>query len=252
MEPVTVGGLSIGTGRPKMIVPLMGQDTDALLREAEAVRHSAAQLAEWRLDWFDAVFDPDALLEAAAALRAALGELPLLATFRTEEEGGNRPISPADYARLIRTLAESGLVELIDIQLFTGDDFVRSAVDLCHANGVKVVLSNHDFNGTPPRSELIARLRRMEALGADLSKLAVMPRTPEDVLTLLSVTREVSSSAARPVVTMSMGKLGTVSRLAGELVGSALTFGSAGTVSAPGQVSVDALSRTLSLLSLED
>ncbi len=99
---------------------------------------------------------------------------------------------------------------------------------------------------------MTARLRRMEALGADIAKLAVMPQTPEDVLTLLSATGEVSATAARPVVTMSMGRLGAVSRIAGEVFGSALTFGAVGQSSAPGQLEAAALAKALSLLSPEE
>ena len=90
------------------------------------------------------------LLEAAKALRETLGELPILATFRTAKEGGHRPVTDESYARMIRTLAESGLVDLMDIEAFTGDELVGELVDFCHRQGVKVVLSNHDFDKTPP------------------------------------------------------------------------------------------------------
>ena len=250
MEPVIVRGLSIGTGRPKIIVPVLGETLEQLLAEAEQVKSAPADLAEWRLDWYGDVEDAGKLLEAAKALRETLGELPILATFRTAKEGGQRPISEEGYARVIRTLAESGLVDLMDIEAFTGDELVGELIAFCHEKGVKVVLSNHDFDKTPPEAELVARLEKMEELGADLSKIAVMPRSPEDVLTLLSATRARSRAAARPVVTMSMGALGAVSRLSGEVFGSALTFGSAARASAPGQVEAGKLAQALELLAL--
>ena len=250
MEPVIVRGLSIGTGRPKIIVPVLGETLEQLLAEAEQVQSVPAALAEWRLDWYGDVEDAGKLLEAAKALRETLGELPILATFRTAKEGGQRPISEEGYARVIRTLAESGLVDLMDIEAFTGDELVGELIAFCHEKGVKVVLSNHDFDKTPPEAELVARLEKMEELGADLSKIAVMPRSPEDVLTLLSATRARSRAAARPVVTMSMGALGAVSRLSGEVFGSALTFGSAARASAPGQVEAGKLAQVLELLAL--
>ncbi|MGM9537097.1 MAG: type I 3-dehydroquinate dehydratase [Candidatus Onthomonas sp.] len=250
MEPVIVRGLSIGTGRPKIIVPVLGETLEQLLAEAEQVKSVPADLAEWRLDWYDGVENTDELLEAAKSLRETLGELPILATFRTAKEGGQRHISEEGYAHIIRTLAESGLVDLIDIEVFTGDELVGELIAFCHEKGVKVVLSNHDFDKTPPEAELVKRLQKMEELGADLSKIAVMPRSPEDVLTLLSATRARSRVSARPVVTMSMGALGAVSRLSGQVFGSALTFGSAARASAPGQVEAGKLAQTLELLSL--
>ena len=177
MESVTVGGLSIGTGRPKLIVPITAESKAELLQAAQAVRHSPAQLAEWRLDRFEPVTRKESLLDAAQALCAALGDLPVLATYRTVKEGGGGVISETQYAALIETLADSGLVDLIDIELFTGEDFVRREISYCHEKGVKVILSSHDFARTPPKEEMTARLRRMEALGADIAKLAVMPQT---------------------------------------------------------------------------
>ena len=89
----------------------------------------------------------------------------------------------------------------------------------------------------------------MQECGADLLKLAAMPTDAEDVLTLLSATWEMKEKYARqPLITMSMGGTGIVSRLSGEIFGSALTFGSAGVASASGQIGVSELRNVLDLL----
>ena len=91
--------------------------------------------------------------------------------------------------------------------------------------------------------------QRMAELGCDIAKIAVMPQTPRDVLTLLSATEQMHTSHPEiPIITMSMGQLGLVSRLCGEVFGSALTFGAAGQASAPGQAPVQALRQVLNLL----
>jgi 3-dehydroquinate dehydratase-1 len=95
----------------------------------------------------------------------------------------------------------------------------------------------------------VARLRRQQELGADVLKLAMMPRDPGDVLELLHATWEMASRyAERPMMTMSMGGTGVVSRLAGEIFGSAMSFGMIGRASAPGQVEVDRLASVLNLI----
>ena len=110
-------------------------------------------------------------------------------------------------------------------------------------------MSSHDFNRTPPGEEIIARMRKMQDLGADIPKIAVMPRSRRDVLTLLAATEEmVSGYADRPVITMSMSGLGSISRLCGEVFGSAMTFGAAGQASAPGQMAVEDLAEGLRLI----
>ncbi len=248
MEAVIVRGVRIGTGRPKIILPLTGETDQALLKEVEHIRTLPCDLVEWRLDWCDHVFAPACLMETAKKLREALGELPLLATFRTAKEGGEKDISPAEYKELLTALAESGHADLIDIEAFSGDELVRELVEICRKNGVKTVLSNHDFQKTPPKEEIVSRLKKMEALGADIPKIALMPTCPEDVLTLLSAALEASHILSKPIITMSMGRLGAISRLAGETFGSAATFGSPGKASAPGQVAAKELDLILDVL----
>ena len=135
------------------------------------------------------------------------------------------------------------------MELFTGDREVSEIVNFAHENEVKVVMSNHDFDKTPAKEEIVKRLCKMQELGADLPKIAVMPQTTSDVLTLLCATDEmVTKYADRPIITMSMAGLGVISRIAGETFGSALTFGAAKVASAPGQVSVKELNNVLKLM----
>ena len=87
-----------------------------------------------------------------------------------------------------------------------------------HALDAYVIMSNHDFQKTPAKGEIIKRLKKMQDLDADLPKIAVMPNSSADVLTLLSATEDMATKYAdRPLVTMSMGGLGSISRLSGEI-----------------------------------
>ena len=75
-----------------------------------------------------------------------------------------------------------------------------------------------------------------------------MPQSSADVLTLLEATVEARQIVNRPIVTISMGKLGLISRIAGSTFGSTFTFGSAGTASAPGQLDSVNLKNILDVL----
>jgi len=89
----------------------------------------------------------------------------------------------------------------------------------------------------------------MQDMGADIPKIAVMPQSKKDVLTLLAATEEMTSCYAdRPIITMSMAGTGVISRLCGEVFGSSMTFGAAGKASAPGQMGVEDLNTVLALL----
>ena len=110
-------------------------------------------------------------------------------------------------------------------------------------------MSNHDFVKTPSCDEIVARLKTMQERDADISKMAVMPQSKADVITLLSATNIMYEQFAdRPIITMSMAKDGIVSRICGEVFGSAMTFGAATKASAPGQVAAKDLKNMVEML----
>ncbi|WP_139378154.1 type I 3-dehydroquinate dehydratase, partial [Salmonella enterica] len=189
------------------------------------------------------------VLEAAGAIREIITDKPLLFTFRSAKEGGEQALTTEQYIALNRAAVDSGLVDMIDLELFTGDDEVKATVGYAHQHNVAVIMSNHDFHKTPAAEEIVQRLRKMQELGADIPKIAVMPQTKADVLTLLTATVEMQERYAdRPIITMSMSKTGVISRLAGEVFGSAATFGAVKKASAPGQISVADLRTVLTIL----
>ena len=249
MNTVKVRNIEIGAGAPKIIVPIVGKTKDEIIAEAKTFDSIPVDVVEWRVDWFEGVFDFAQVENVLTDLREVLGNTPILMTFRTSKEGGEKAIDDKAYAELNLNAAKSGLVDLIDVEIFTGDAVVREIIDGAHAAGVKVVASNHDFHKTPAKSDIIYRLRKMQDMGADIPKIAVMPQNKRDVLTLLAATEEmVTDYADRPVITMSMAGTGVISRLCGEVFGSSMTFGAAGKASAPGQMGVNDLNTVLGLL----
>ena len=137
---------------------------------------------------------------------------------------------------------------MVDIELFTAGEDGKDLAKLAAEKGIKTIFSSHDFLKTPPRDEILSRLEKMEQLGADICKIAVMPHSAGDVLTLLSATEERFRASCVPLITMSMGRLGAVSRVCGELIGSCLTFGTLEQASAPGQLPADKLVGMLEML----
>lgn len=250
MKTIKVRNIEIGAGSPKICVPIVGKNIDEIISSAEKINEVGADLVEWRIDWFDKVDSIDATIEVLGDLRKVLGDTPILVTFRTSKEGGERAIDADSYVKLNCEIAKSGLADLVDIEAFTGDDYVREVVKVAHDNNVFVVGSNHDFDKTPEEDEIIFRLRKMQDLGVDIPKIALMPQSKRDVITLLSATEKMYSKYAdRPIVTMSMAGTGAISRLSGEVFGSSITFGACGKVSAPGQVNVEDLRTVLNIIS---
>lgn len=249
MNTVQVKNVTIGEGLPKIIVPIVGQTKDEIIAAAKSFANVELDIVEWRVDWFEGVFDFDQVKDVAQALRDVLQDTPILFTFRTAKEGGEKAIEPEAYVELNQNIAKTGLVDLVDVEAFTGDDYVAQIIEVAHQNNVKVVASNHDFDKTPDQADIVSRLRKMQEQGADIPKIAVMPNNKKDVMTLLAATEEMATNYAdRPIITMSMAGTGLISRLCGEVFGSAATFGAVGKVSAPGQMNAEDLNTILTLI----
>ncbi|WP_307289825.1 type I 3-dehydroquinate dehydratase [Bacillus sp. SORGH_AS_0510] len=248
-KPITVKGVTIGEGVPKICVPMVGKSLEQLLEEASYIQALDCDVVEWRVDCFEGVDQIGSIKDTLKQIRAVIPEKPLLFTFRSAKEGGEKEISKASYFELNKTILETGLVDIIDIELFNEEEDIKTFIGIAHASKVFVILSNHDFHSTPPKEEIVSRLCKAQELGGDVSKIAVMPTSSADVLTLLEATNTMKEQFAdRPFITMSMAGKGVISRLSGEVFGSAMTFGSAKKASAPGQVPVKELRSVLNLL----
>lgn len=249
MNTIKVRDIEIGTGIPKIIVPIVEVTRRDIIEVAKTFDTIPADMVEWRVDWFEHAYEIDSVIEVLKELREVLDNTPILMTFRTSKEGGEKAIEAEQYAELNIKAAQSGYVDFVDVEIFTGDDITKKMIESIHAANVRVIASNHDFYKTPAKSEIISRLRKMQDMGADIPKIAVMPQNRRDVLTLLDATEEmITKYADRPIITMSMAGTGVISRLCGEVFGSSMTFGLAGKASAPGQIEVNELSAVLELL----
>ena len=249
--PVRVRNVVLGQGRPKICIPIVARDREGLIQEAEEIKSLPADLVEWRADWYEEIGQSRkaqmAVNEGLSLLREILGEkMPVIFTIRTRGEGGAISLPAQGYVLLIRTALECGQMDLVDLELFTAPEETKALIDEAHDKGTKVILSSHDFKSTPPLDEMVSRLRTMEEKGGDILKLAVTPWSPEDVLALLEATVKMKDNpSGRPLITMSMGGFGVVSRLAGEIFGSCMTFGCSQSQSAPGQIEAVPLAQVL-------
>ncbi|WP_159625078.1 type I 3-dehydroquinate dehydratase [Actinomyces sp. zg296] len=270
-RPARIGAAELGGERVVIAVATTADTIDgtsgaggtggsgSALAQALAAAAGGADLVELRLDLLSppraaspqdqAAFWHEAILLVAAAL-APTGT-PLLATVRSRREGGGAAMDPREQAEALEALidlqaehrAGRAIADALDIELSTGA--LPALTERAHQEGIAVVASNHDFTATPPDGEMLDRLERMEAGGADCAKIAVMPRSEEDVDRALQVAARARASLSIPVAVISMGERGRRSRLEGWRYGSALTFATLSAdpaaASAPGQPTIAAL-----------
>ncbi len=236
-----IKGISIGTGRPVICVPLTGTNEKEILLQAQNAVEQGARMLEWRADRFEAWQDVLAVRRVAARLAVLCHSTVFLVTLRTKNEGGSAAIAGEEYESWLRRVSRRPLADLLDVETDTCTN-PRETVRTVQQAGIYAVASHHDFAKTPPTEEMEACLRGMVSLGADIAKLAVMPRDLTDVLRLAEAACRVKD-AGTPLIALSMGALGAPTRVFGEWFGSSVTFASVGEGSAPGQMpfaSVDA------------
>jgi 3-dehydroquinate dehydratase I len=247
---IELRGRPVGAGTsPLIIVPLVGRTPAGIETELEVIVPKQPDMLEWRIDFFDGIADRAQVQDTARAIRRAAGAVPILLTRRKLAEGGQAvPISEQAVVALLAAACEAQCVDLIDYELS------NPAVDMARlravstANGVALVASYHNFECTPDLETLVDRFAEAGRSQADVAKVAVMPRDPLDVLTLLAATYRASRMIDVPLISMSMGGLGALSRVVGWMYGSAATFAVGKSSSAPGQITVEALRGMLSTM----
>lgn len=241
MNELVIKGNVIGQGRPLVCVPVMERERDDIIKEITYLSQSRADMIEWRLDVFAGYDDCNAVREVLDAVAPILEKKIFLYTFRSKKQGGQAEADAETLENLQELAMESGCVDLVDLEYFEEEHPIRKIRKL-QESGVHVVTSHHDFSETPEPEVMQMLLEKMCAGGADIVKLAVMPKKVSDVLDLLAVTaRFHEENPDTPIITMSMGKMGNVSRLCGETFGSCVTFGAHEKPSAPGQYEMNRL-----------
>lgn len=252
MSTVKIRNIVLGEGLPKIAVPNVGENEEDIIASAKKIAAAKPDLMEWRIDYYsEGIKDNSKLVTTAKKLRNTVGELPILVTFRTKNEGGVLELSEDGYLNLIQTVIENRLGDAVDIELFHDEKRVSDLVADAHRYNVIVIMSNHDFEKVPAKDVIEFRLKKMAELGADVPKLACMPHNAADVLTLLTATSEVNAELPNPLITMAMGDIGKVTRVAGQVFGSSLSFGAVGKTSAPGQLSIEDLRNVENYLKLK-
>ncbi|MEA4922830.1 MAG: type I 3-dehydroquinate dehydratase [Eubacteriaceae bacterium] len=253
MKTVEMAGVVIGEGLPKICIPLMAEKEDELEEQGKKADDLPCDLVEWRADYMgiDFLRDIDRMAAAALRLRKATSK-PVIITIRTSEEGGMAKLDRRDYYSIIRDVAEEVDADGIDIEAFDEQqgfnaEKIEFLVGIAHSRNKKVILSSHDFSGTPDRDVMAKRLIVMQELGADIPKIAVMPKEEQDVEDLIEAAHIMKEKyCRRPFIALSMGELGAKTRVCGGSFGSAVTFAGGGKAagmetSAPGQMEAEKL-----------
>lgn len=214
---------------------VLAATTNDLTQEPEV--RQVADVLEFRMD---KAMDPISQLDGYD------GELSIIATNRGQWFGGHAP----DTGRLDRLFAASEYdsVEMVDIELETarGSDWV---IPEFRENDVDIIISFHAFEDTPDTDTLDAIFEQCARYG-DIAKVATFAETTDDALRMLNAVNK-STREGRRVAGISMGHLGSHTRIVAPLYGSKLGYApleSDTSEYAPGQISIHKLAEMIETL----
>ena len=221
----------------KLVVSVMPKS----LEEAQGIdsmRYIDADIIEWRADFLP----KEAILQVAPAIFEKFAGRELLFTLRTRAEGGEIDLSSEDYVQIIKDVAQLYQPEYIDFEYFSHKDVFEEMLDFPN-----LVLSYHNFQETP--ENMMEILSELTSLTPKVVKVSVMAHTEQDVLDLMNFTRGFKTlNPEQEYVTISMGKVGKVSRITSDVTGSSWSFASLDEASAPGQISLSSMKKIREIL----
>ncbi|MDG7448275.1 type I 3-dehydroquinate dehydratase [Streptococcus pneumoniae] len=221
----------------KLIVSVMPRSLEEA-QALDATRYLDADIIEWRSDYLP----KEAILQVAPAIFEKFAGRELVFTLRTRSEGGEIDLSPEEYIHLIKEVAQFYQPDYIDFEYYSYKDVFEEMLDFPN-----LVLSYHNFQETP--ENMMEILSELTILNPKLVKVAVMAHTEQDVLDLMNYTRGFKTlNPEQEYVTISMGKVGKVSRITADVTGSSWSFASLDEVSAPGQISLASMKKIREIL----
>lgn len=246
MKEKNFGKITLSNNQARVCVPVMGKTTEEVLQQLKSVVEMEPDIIEWRGDFFE-TDNNEGYLNVLKQMKDVNENIPVIFTIRTDSEGGNKKIGWNEYCDLCLLIAEKGKefnVEFVDVEVFK-DDKANELINSLHEKGMNVIGSNHHFDKTPDKEEMVKILSTIEKSGADVCKLAVMPRDKKDVEVLIEASKETDEKIKAPIITMSMGELGAVTRVIPKITKTSVTFAAGVSASAPGQPGIKVVRKLL-------
>ena len=207
----------------KIAIPIFQKKKEDILKVAEECIIRGADILELRIDGMQ---DPNPKI-----VKEIIEEInfPTIATNRTQKEGGSFRGSEEDRIAILRECCD--VADYVDVELQTDMKLIESITE----TGVTSIISYHNFKQTPDLDILMDIVIREKSIG-DIAKIAVMPNSIEDTLTILPILSHYDN-----VVAISMGELGSYTRVIAAKFNAPFTFAVVNDNTAPGQIDIDTM-----------
>lgn len=245
--PLIIKGKLLDKTSPVICVPIVDSNHDDIIDSASRIAGRRVDMVEWRADFYEDLFDKEELLRTLTALKGILSDTIFLTTVRTGAEGGEVDLAEEEMMDLLTTIAGSRCPDLMDVEYFQYAN-PKGIISEIQSRGIGVIASHHDFEKTTSKAVNLRLLEEMEKADPDIVKLCMMPTSPGDVFEMGAAAAEFNDkNPSVPLIVVSMGKMGVISRIAPSSFASSVTFGTIEKASAPGQIEFDKLKEILEI-----
>ncbi|MDO5849840.1 MAG: type I 3-dehydroquinate dehydratase [Methanobacteriaceae archaeon] len=207
----------------KIAIPIFQKNKELILKSANDCINKGADILELRIDGINNP-NPKLVNEIIEEIN-----FPVIATNRVQSEGGSFKGSEEDRIAILRECCD--VADYVDIELQSDREYIKEI----HNTGVKTIVSYHNFKKTPHLDFLADIVEKEHALG-DIAKIAVMPNSLEDTLTILAILSHFDNTVA-----ISMGEIGSYTRVIASKFNAPFTFAVANDTTAPGQIDIDTM-----------
>ena len=243
------------SGKPQIAISLIGTTEEELLEECRQVLEMPCDILEWRADYYlkgihDAGKDTDTaksyvdIIRILDHIRYMAGDKIIIFTNRRKGQGGVSGMTKEQCDTLRVIVAQSGLADIIDIEMFDeegkySESKTRKHIQAIHDLKCKALLTFHNYEFMPDNKSIMNLILRMKDLGADICKISAFAKTRDDADRLLEISKLLTGEGIGPLVMIAMGEEGQASRVASARYGSCMSFAAGVNPSAPGQIDAE-------------
>ena len=207
----------------KIAIPILKEDKSSILNEAEKSIIRGADLLEIRVDGMKNP-TPELVKEIIEEIN-----FPTIVTNRVESEGGFFKGTEEERIEILKEAAKKA--DYVDVELQTKEEYIKQIT----SKKAKSIISYHNFNKTPDLDEMLKIINKEKELG-NIAKVALMPNNLEDTITVLTILSHCDNTIA-----ISMGDIGSYTRVIASKFNAPITFAVTSDTTAPGQIDIETM-----------
>lgn len=134
-----VKDILIGEGIPKVCVPVISDNHQAIITDLIRLKDLEIDLIELRIDYFKDLLNHQKLNELFKMIASLEIKQALILTYRSVKEGGLGNLSYEEYINLYSLALESGAFDIYDVELSSGTNTIITLNNMIHESNRKLL-----------------------------------------------------------------------------------------------------------------